>query len=169
MGNVKITNKRHQQTHFSGVMMNYQPKQCTIKRGNPLKLTIHLHCLIRPHMGNLTTRAFFHSKKKTSTKRPQTSPDQWHRQKVDNVFQVIGHNSWIHRCSLARSFLFLNGQGWLGWFGWFWLVGGLILKKNTHGVSRQDFTSFFVLGGTLSFFSSRNIRKSTFCLGEYSF
>ena len=40
----------------SGVMKNYQPKQCTIQ-WKSLKITIHLHCLIPKKIGNLITSA----------------------------------------------------------------------------------------------------------------
>ena len=41
----------------------YQPKQCTIIFGKSLKITINLHCLIHPKMGNLMTPATTHLEK----------------------------------------------------------------------------------------------------------
>lgn len=80
-----------------------------------------------------------------------SSPHQWHRQRVDNVSQVEGHNSWIHRCSLWKNVGMVGSrrcwcQGWwLVGVGW-WLQ--FIKYLYRFWWIRKDFRSglFFVCG-----------------------
>ena len=57
----------------------------------------------------------------------RSSPHQWHRRRVDNVSQVEGHNSWIHRCSLWKNVGMVGSRSWSAKAGvaWSWLVASI--------------------------------------------
>ena len=103
----------------------------------------------------------------------RSSPHQWHRRRVDNVSQVEGHNSWIHRCSLWKNVGMVGSRSWSAKAGvaWSWLVASI---KNIYiyiyrfwGI-REDFRSAFFFAGRKKRGKQSSLRFSSPCCNPFA-